>query len=278
MTCCAKSVASRAHPASAFKRSKNTAPLAVLTSCSKSGVTIARDRRNCLAMRFCRTSEIHNHRGHRRAQGSTGYYFASSVLVSLMIFSLCLSVSLCVSLWPLWLSLLFPHHQLRDRGQLHVRGAFIDFPDSPIAPIFLDWIIFCETVSAVDFDCERRHALGHLRREQFGHSGFFHETDAGVFHAGSVINHQARRFDFGCHLRDLELDPLKFRNRLPELRALLRIFRSAFPRAARYAQHLRANPNAAFVQRFDRDFVSLADFAEHVLFRHTAIFQNQLAS
>src|SRR6202171_6266086 len=78
MDCCAKSVLSRARPTSAFKESKNTAPLAVLTSCSKSGETIVRAKRNCLAMRFCRTSEVHNHRGHRGSQGSTGYWFATS--------------------------------------------------------------------------------------------------------------------------------------------------------------------------------------------------------
>src|ERR1700674_1590573 len=70
---------------SAFEKSKNIVLLVVLTLCSKSGETIARDKRNCLAMRFCRTSEIHNHRGHRGAQGSTGYCFATSLLMSLMI-------------------------------------------------------------------------------------------------------------------------------------------------------------------------------------------------
>src|SRR5216683_2230866 len=57
MNCSTKSAPLRARPKSAFKRSKNTAPLAVLTSCSKSGETIAPDKRNCSAMKCCRTSE-----------------------------------------------------------------------------------------------------------------------------------------------------------------------------------------------------------------------------
>ena len=41
--------------------------------------------------------------------------------------------------------------------------------------------------------------------------------------------------------------------------------------------HLRADADAAFVQRLDGDLVALADFAEHVRFRHAAVFENQLA-
>jgi 5,10-methylenetetrahydromethanopterin reductase len=52
MNCCARSVLSRARPTSAFRRSKNTVPRAALTSCLRSGETIARDRRNCSVTRY----------------------------------------------------------------------------------------------------------------------------------------------------------------------------------------------------------------------------------
>src|SRR6266481_1990292 len=72
MNCCVKSVLSRARPTSAFTKSKNTALLDVLISCSKSGEMIAWAKPSYLARPYCRTSGVHNHREHRAAQGSTG--------------------------------------------------------------------------------------------------------------------------------------------------------------------------------------------------------------
>ena len=62
-----------------------------------------------------------------------------------------------------------------------------------------------------------------------------------------------------------------------ELFAFLRVLAGEFPRSARYSDHLRADSDAAFVECFDRDLVSLAHFAQDVFFGHAAIFQNQFA-
>ena len=48
-------------------------------------------------------------------------------------------------------------------------------------------------------------------------------------------------------------------------------------RALREADHLRADADASFVQRLDRDLVALADLAEHVRARHAAVLEQQLA-
>ena len=48
-------------------------------------------------------------------------------------------------------------------------------------------------------------------------------------------------------------------------------------RAARQADHLRPDGDAALIQRFDSYLVSLAHLAEHIRFRHGAVVQNQLA-
>ena len=48
-------------------------------------------------------------------------------------------------------------------------------------------------------------------------------------------------------------------------------------RALREPDHLRADADAAFVERFDGDLVALADLAEHVALRHAAVFEDQLA-
>ena len=64
---------------------------------------------------------------------------------------------------------------------------------------------------------------------------------------------------------------------LPNCLRSLRVLAGVFPGAAGQADHLRADADAAFVQRLDRDLVALAGFAEHVLFGNTAIFENQFA-
>ena len=48
-------------------------------------------------------------------------------------------------------------------------------------------------------------------------------------------------------------------------------------RALREADHLRADADAAFVERLDGDLVALADLAEHVRSRHAAVLEDQLA-
>ena len=48
-------------------------------------------------------------------------------------------------------------------------------------------------------------------------------------------------------------------------------------RAAGDADHLRADADAPLVERLDGDLVALADLAEHVLLRHAAVFEDQLA-
>ena len=48
-------------------------------------------------------------------------------------------------------------------------------------------------------------------------------------------------------------------------------------RALREADHLRADADAPFVERFDGDLVAAPDLAQHVRPRHAAVFQQQLA-
>ena len=48
-------------------------------------------------------------------------------------------------------------------------------------------------------------------------------------------------------------------------------------RALRQTDHLRADTDAPFVERLDRDLVALADFANHVRLGNLAIVENQLA-
>src|SRR5207244_11076976 len=98
-----------------------------------------------------------------------------------------------------------------------------------------------------------------------------------IFHPRGAVNHQARGFQIRSHFRELELQTLKFVEALSELLSLARIGKRTFKRAARHADHLRANPDAAFVKSFDRNFVATAYFSQHVFLRHKAFFQNQFS-
>ena len=100
---------------------------------------------------------------------------------------------------------------------------------------------------------------------------------AGVFEAGGVVSHQPRGFDVGGQAGKLKLDSLKLGDGLAELLAFLGVSDGVFERAARHAEHLRADADAALVERFDRHFVTLADFAQHVRLGNAAIFQDQFA-
>src|SRR5689334_11312578 len=169
-------------------------------------------------------------------------------------------------------------YELGDGLELHVGCALVDLPDLRIAPVLLDRVVLGKPVSTVDFDRQRGDALGHLGTEEFSHGCFFDEVHAGVFHAGGVVNHEPRRFDFGGHLCQLELYTLEIRYGFAELLPLLCVPAGVFPRATGDAGHLRSNADSALVKGFNRDPVAFSWFSEHVCAWHTAILQEQLAS
>src|SRR6266850_2268307 len=57
---------------------------------------------------------------------------------------------------------------------------------------------------------------------------------------------------------NLKLNALKIGDGLSERLALLRVFHGVLPGAARYAEHLRANADASFIQGFDGNLVAFA--------------------
>src|SRR3954469_4471684 len=183
----------------------------------------------------------------------------------------------CGSDTPVRPTRLFPQYELRNRRKLHVRCALVNLADLCIAPILLYGIVFRKPSASINFNRKRRHTFRYLRAEEFRHGVLFHKWHAGIFHARSVVDHQPRRFDLSRHLRQLKLNSLKFGNALAELLALLRVLGGVLPCPTRHTQHLRANADAAFVQSFNRDLVALADFAQHVILRNPAVFQNQFA-
>ena len=73
----------------------------------------------------------------------------------------------------------------------------------------------------------------------------------------------------------MELQALELVQAFAELLSLARVDKRAFQRAARDPDHLRPDTDAAFIKSFDRNFIALTEFTQHVFFRHKAFFQNQ---
>ncbi len=130
---------------------------------------------------------------------------------------------------------------------------------------------------AENFQRARGDGLGDLRCEVLGHGGLSGERESGVTQARGVVNEQARGFHVGRHAREVHLDSLEVGDRLAELFPLLGIGGRLLQRAAGQPDHLRADADAALVQRLDGNFVALADLPHHIRFRDPAVIQDQLA-
>src|SRR5581483_7006806 len=166
---------------------------------------------------------------------------------------------------------------LRNRLQLQIRCALVDLTDLRVAIQLLDRVVLHESVAAEQVDGERRDPLRDLGREDLAHRRLGEERLAGVAEPRGVVDEQPRRFELGGGARELMLDRLEFGDGLAELLALFRVLDGVVERALREADHLRANPDAPLVERFDRDLVAFADFAKDVRPRHAALLEQQFA-
>ena len=166
---------------------------------------------------------------------------------------------------------------LGDRQQLHVAGAFVDAADLDVAVELLHRIVPGNAHAAEHLDGLRSHLFRDFRRVILGHGGLGDERHAGIPQARGVIDQQARRLQFRGHDGQVPLHHLELRDGLAELLALPGVSGGMFQRAARQADHLRADADAALVERLDGDLVALAHLAHHVFPRHAAVVQDQLA-
>src|SRR5581483_7203608 len=91
-----------------------------------------------------------------------------------------------------------------------------------------------------------------------------------------LVDEEPRGGELGRHLGDLELDRLELGDLLPELLALLYVIDGGVECSLRDADHLRADADAALVERLDRDLVALADLAEDVRLRERAVLEEEL--
>ena len=92
-----------------------------------------------------------------------------------------------------------------------------------------------------------------------------------------VVDHQARGFDARLHVGQLEGDALELADLLPEGFAFTRVFERGFVGGLGDPQRLRADADAPHIQHGHGDLEALAFFAETVLDRDAAIFEQDFA-
>jgi hypothetical protein len=110
----------------------------------------------------------------------------------------------------------------------------------------------------------RGDTLADLRTKILRHRSLADKRLSRFFHARGVVDHEPRGFDVDGHFRELELDRLEFRDRFTKLLALFAISEGGFKRSLGEPDHLRTDADSAFIKRFDRDFVSLPNFANDI--------------
>src|ERR1700675_1318667 len=176
----------------------------------------------------------------------------------------------------------------RDDEALNFAGAFADGAELHVAVILLRRIILDEAVTAVNLHGFVGDAHGHFTGVELRHARF--ARDAGVVIAGSalrnclvrepggLIREQPRGFDLRGHIRELELNGLKFGDSFAELFALLRIPKRAFVGALRHAKPERSDRDAAAVENLKAVDEAFAFLAEKVFRGHAAISENDFGS
>jgi len=106
---------------------------------------------------------------------------------------------------------------------------------------------------------------------------FLRERPACILETRRVVHHEPSGLELRGRLRQLKLDALELGQRFAELRPLAHVVHGRIQRAPRDADHLRADANAPFVQRFDRNLVPLPNGAEDVRRRHDASIEDELS-
>src|SRR3990172_8166474 len=159
-----------------------------------------------------------------------------------------------VSLSPRWPS---RAQQLpRNHEPLDLARPLADFAQLRVAEHPLDRVVLDVSVAPVDLDRLRGHPHRRLAREQLPHRGLLLERQALILPPRRAVHEQPRRLDLHRHVRELPLDRLEVRDRLPELVPLLRILHRLFERPLRDPDAEGADADAAAVERFLSDHVT----------------------
>src|SRR5919109_5325225 len=151
-----------------------------------------------------------------------------------------------------------PEDRARDHEPLDLARPLVDLGDLRVAVVALDRELLRVAVAAEDLDRLARVAAGHLRREELRLRALLGVREALLLAPGGAIREQTRGVDLRRHVRELPLDRLELCDALPELTPLERVVAGEVVGGLGEAYRLRADPDAASVERRHRHPEALA--------------------
>src|SRR5437867_4328521 len=134
---------------------------------------------------------------------------------------------------------------------LDLRSALVNLRHLGIAEESLDGILLHVTVSAENLDRLRRDPHGGLARHELGHRAELSYLLSAIAGGGGRMEQCAGRSDFHGHVRQPELDRLKFLDRFAELASLRRVLRGVRQRGLRDPDRLRADAQPPRAERLN---------------------------
>src|ERR1051325_9031513 len=141
---------------------------------------------------------------------------------------------------------------------LDLAGALVDGRDLRVAHVALDRVVGRVAVAAVDLHGLDGGPLRELRRVELRHRGFLRERLARVLEPRGAVDEEAGRVDARGHVGELPLDGLVRADGPSELLALLRVRDHHHEGGARDAHVLRADADAAGVERLHGELEAVA--------------------
>src|SRR5262245_63157365 len=135
-----------------------------------------------------------------------------------------------------------------DHHPLDLVRPFPDLQDLlvPVEP--RDRGLLDEAIAPVDLQCLIHDSVRHLARLKLRHRGLLREVTALVLEPRGLVDEVPSGLDLDGHVRELELDRLKARDRLAELLPLLGVAEREVVRALREADAHRRNRDPAAVE------------------------------
>src|SRR5579859_6075868 len=162
-----------------------------------------------------------------------------------------------------------------DHQALDLAGPLADLIDLDIAPVARHWKFIHEPVATMNLYRLVCRSLRHFRGEKLGNRSL-----PGIWlplhmQPGGLVIHVACYLYLHLHIREFELNGLKFTDRLTKLLALARI-RQCFIQA-RLSQTYRESRdrNTSAIQNIHELFKALATLSQNVFFGYFTILKGQ---
>src|SRR5581483_9460685 len=165
----------------------------------------------------------------------------------------------------------------RDHHALHLVRSLADLEDLLVAVEARDRRFLHEAVAAVDLERGVDDAMRELAGVELRHRRLEAELALLVLQPGRLVDERSAGLDLDRHVRQLELDRLERRDRLPELLPLQGVRVREVVGALREADAHRSDRDPPAVEDLQELAEALAALAEQVPLRNRAALEGELA-